>query len=92
MGAVRRLPMDAVARQDIGSAAGKTNATASDCLERLRLGHWFGTSAQFWLNLQGAYEIRRAEERAGGRIAAVPFEGCGSGGAAPSGSRAAPWP
>jgi addiction module HigA family antidote len=22
----------------------------------LRLGHWFGTSAQFWLNLQSAYD------------------------------------
>src|SRR5271157_5576176 len=31
----------------------------------LRLGHWFGTSAQFWLNLQSAYDIRVAEERAG---------------------------
>jgi addiction module HigA family antidote len=27
----------------------------------LRLGHWFGTSAQFWLNLQQIYEVRRAE-------------------------------
>jgi addiction module HigA family antidote len=27
----------------------------------LRLGHWFGTSAQFWLNLQNAYDIRFAE-------------------------------
>jgi addiction module HigA family antidote len=26
----------------------------------LRLGHWFGTSAQFWLNLQSAYDIRVA--------------------------------
>ena len=28
----------------------------------LRLGHWFGTSAQFWLNLQSAYDIRVAEK------------------------------
>ena len=27
----------------------------------LRLGHWFGTSAQFWLNLQISYEQRLAE-------------------------------
>src|ERR1700712_1678619 len=26
----------------------------------LRLGHWFGMSAQFWLNLQSAYDIRVA--------------------------------
>ena len=31
----------------------------------LRLGHWFETSAQFWLNLQMAYELRLAEELAG---------------------------
>ena len=38
----------------------------------LRLGHWFGTSAQFWLNLQAAYEIRLAEERADPEIAELP--------------------
>jgi hypothetical protein len=26
----------------------------------LRLGHWFQTSAQFWLNLQSAYDLRAA--------------------------------
>lgn len=35
----------------------------------LRLGHWFGTSAQFWLNLQSAYDIRVAREKAGREIA-----------------------
>jgi addiction module HigA family antidote len=38
----------------------------------LRLGHWFGTTAQFWLNLQSAYEIRLAEERSGREIAKLP--------------------
>ena len=38
----------------------------------LRLGHWFGMSAQFWLNLQSAYDIRIAEERAGDEIAHLP--------------------
>ena len=38
----------------------------------LRLGHWFGMSAQFWLNLQSAYEIRLAEERAGQEISQLP--------------------
>lgn len=34
--------------------------------------HWFGTDPQFWLNLQSAYEIRIAEEKAGREIAALP--------------------
>ncbi len=38
----------------------------------LRLGHWFGTSAQFWLNLQTGYELRLAAERAGDEIAHLP--------------------
>lgn len=38
----------------------------------LRLGHWFGTSAQFWLNLQSAYDIRLAEQAAGAEIAGLP--------------------
>jgi addiction module HigA family antidote len=38
----------------------------------LRLGHWFGTSAQFWLNLQSAYDIRLAQETAGREIARLP--------------------
>ena len=38
----------------------------------LRLGHWFGSSAQFWLNLQSAYDIRIAEEKAGREIAKLP--------------------
>ena len=29
----------------------------------LRLGHFFGTSAEFWLNLQKIYELRIAERR-----------------------------
>ena len=42
----------------------------------LRLGHWFGTSAQFWLNLQSAYDIRVAggEGRAGNRAASDPAD------------------
>jgi addiction module HigA family antidote len=38
----------------------------------LRLGHWFGTSPQFWMNLQQLYELRLAEARAGRSIAALP--------------------
>ena len=38
----------------------------------LRLGHWFGMSPQFWLNLQSAYDLRLAEQRAGKEIAHLP--------------------
>ena len=38
----------------------------------LRLGHWFGTSAQFWINLQTAYDLRVANERAGKEIDQLP--------------------
>ena len=38
----------------------------------LRLAHFFGTSAQFWLNLQGLYELRLAEQKAGKQIKALP--------------------
>jgi addiction module HigA family antidote len=38
----------------------------------LRLGHWFGTSAEFWLNLQKLYELRTAERDLGSTIARLP--------------------
>jgi len=38
----------------------------------LRLGHFFGTSAQFWLNLQSLYELRIAQEKAGKTIKRLP--------------------
>jgi len=38
----------------------------------LRLGHWFGVSAQFWLNLQSAYDLRLAAEKAGKDISRLP--------------------
>ena len=38
----------------------------------LRLAHFFGTSAEFWLNLQSLYEIRLAQENAGKSIRALP--------------------
>lgn len=38
----------------------------------LRLGHWFGTSAQFWLNLQGAYDLRIAAQRIGSEVEQLP--------------------
>ena len=38
----------------------------------LRLGHFFGTSAQFWLNLQSLYDLRLAQEKVGKSIKALP--------------------
>ena len=38
----------------------------------LRLGHFFGTTPQFWLNLQSLYEIRLAEEKSGKAIRKLP--------------------
>jgi addiction module HigA family antidote len=38
----------------------------------LRLGHFFGTSPQFWLNLQALYELRLAERKAGKAIKSLP--------------------
>jgi antitoxin HigA-1 len=34
----------------------------------LRLGQWFGTSPDFWLNLQKQYELRLAEQQYGQQI------------------------
>jgi antitoxin HigA-1 len=38
----------------------------------LRLGHFFGTSPQFWLNLQSLYELRLAEQKVGKAIKILP--------------------
>jgi antitoxin HigA-1 len=38
----------------------------------LRLAHFFGTTAEFWLNLQRLHEIRVAEQKAGKSIRALP--------------------
>ncbi len=38
----------------------------------LRLAHFFGTSAEFWLNLQSLYEIRLAERGSGRSIRSLP--------------------
>ena len=46
----------------------------------LRLGHFFGTSPQFWLNLQSLYELRMAEEKVGSAIYSLPTLRNGSGG------------
>lgn len=38
----------------------------------LRLGHFFGTSPEFWMNLQKLYELRLAEQKSGKTIRELP--------------------
>lgn len=45
--------------------AGKRGITADTAL---RLARYFGTSAEFWMNLQIAYELRLARHQHGKRI------------------------
>jgi addiction module HigA family antidote len=60
-----RVPPNRIS-QIIHGRRGITGDTA------LRLGHWFGTNPQFWLNLQSSYDLRRAEEQAGQEVAKLP--------------------
>ncbi|WP_420449264.1 HigA family addiction module antitoxin [Candidatus Palauibacter sp.] len=45
----------------------------------LRLGRFFGTSGEFWLNLQKLYELRHAERKSGLAIARLPTLDAGRG-------------
>ena len=45
----------------------------------LRLGRFFGTSGEFWLNLQKLYELRLAEQKSGSMIARLPTLDTGTG-------------
>ena len=38
----------------------------------LRLGHFFGTSPEFWMNLQKLYDLRLAESKSGKTIKELP--------------------
>ncbi|SRR5437899_9082394 len=38
----------------------------------LRLAHFFGTTPEFWLNLQSLYDLRIAEQRSGKSIRNLP--------------------
>ena len=38
----------------------------------LRLAHFFGTTPEFWLNLQSLYEIRLAQRKMGKTIKSLP--------------------
>ncbi|OLT17392.1 addiction module antidote protein, HigA family [Serinicoccus sp. CUA-874] len=47
---------------------GKRGITADTAL---RLAKYFGTSAEFWINLQSHYELDRAEDAVGEQIEAI---------------------
>jgi antitoxin HigA-1 len=49
--------------------AGKRNVTADTAL---RLSQYFGTSADFWVNLQSAYELDLTRQRLGKPIRRIP--------------------
>jgi antitoxin HigA-1 len=49
--------------------AGKRNLTADTAL---RLGRYFGMSADFWMNLQSAYELDLARQQYGTLIQRIP--------------------
>ena len=52
-----------------GIINGQRGVTADTAL---RLGHWFGTSPEFWLNLQALYELRLARQDVGDRVRKLP--------------------
>lgn len=49
--------------------AGKRNMTADTAL---RLGQYFGMSADFWMSLQSAYELDLARKQSGKQIQRLP--------------------
>jgi antitoxin HigA-1 len=59
------VPVNRVA----GIINGQRGITADTAL---RLGHWFGTSPEFWLNLQSLYELRRARQEIGDEVRKLP--------------------
>jgi addiction module HigA family antidote len=59
--------------------AGKRNMTADTAL---RLGQYFGMAADFWMNLQSAYERDLARKELGAAIERIPRRGVEPGPAA----------
>ena len=53
--------------------AGKRNVTADTAL---RLAQYFGMSADFWMNLQSAYELDLARQQVGKAIQRIPRQPC----------------
>ncbi|MDE2182541.1 MAG: HigA family addiction module antidote protein [Alphaproteobacteria bacterium] len=60
----------AVPTNRITGILNETRAVTADTA--LRLGHWFGTSAEMWLNMQKLYELRLAEQEKGAQIRKLP--------------------
>jgi len=72
----RNITPTALARQiDVPSnrigqiIAGKRSITGDTAL---RLGRWFGTDPQFWLNLPAHYDLVMADQKAGEAIRQLP--------------------
>ena len=59
------VPADRVGR----IIAGSRSVTADTAL---RLGHWFGVGAQFWMNLQSQYDLALAERSIGADLQKLP--------------------
>ena len=57
-----RTRIERIAREEIGITADTA----------LRLAKFFGTTPEFWLNLQSLYELRVAQKRAGKSISRLP--------------------
>jgi addiction module HigA family antidote len=49
--------------------AGKRSITGDTAL---RLGHWFGTEPQFWLNLQAQFDLAMADRQIGNKLREPP--------------------
>lgn len=60
-----RVPANRVTR----IISGQQSVTADTAI---RLSHWFGTSAQYWLNLQRNYELAVAEAEIGDVVRKLP--------------------
>jgi antitoxin HigA-1 len=59
-----------VATNRITQILNRTRAITGDTA--LRLAHFFGTNAEFWLNLESLYDLRLAQEKAGKSIKVLP--------------------
>jgi antitoxin HigA-1 len=63
-----RLAQDlSVAPRRINEIVHGTRAVTADTA--LRLGRYFGTSPQFWLNLQSRYDLEVEQDKLGARLA-----------------------
>jgi len=60
----------AVPPQSVNDIALEKRGISADMA--VRLGRFFGTSAEFWMNLQSAYELAKARKSLGRRIDRIP--------------------